>query len=103
MADGDKANLNERELLRRAQKAQAILSDSELTGAFVAVRESLLLRIEQCPIRDRDGVHELKLQLKLLADVRANLHSVVNTGKVIEYRSNLLERAKKGIENAFRR
>jgi hypothetical protein len=95
-------DLNEKTAVSRAQKAQVLLEDNELKAAFAAVREAILTAIEDCPIRDRDGVHELKLQLKLLNDVRANLQSVVNTGKVIEYRISMLERAKKGI-NAFRR
>lgn len=93
----------DRSAINRAAKAQALLSDAELTEAFAAVRSSLLRKIEECPIRDYEGVHELKLQLKLLNDVRANLHSVVNTGKVIQSRIDMLERAKKGIANAFRR
>lgn len=97
------ADLADKSAMARAVKAQAILSDEELTGAFQAVRESLLKRIEDCPIRDREGVHELKLMLKLLNDVRANLQSVVNTGKVIQARITMLERAQKGLENAFRR
>ena len=96
-------DLVEKTALNRAVKAQALLEDTELQAAFEAVRESLLKRIEECPIRDREGVHELKLQLKLLNDVRANLQAVVNTGKVIEYRITMLERAKKGVTNAFRR
>ena len=93
----------DRSAMNRAAKAQALLADTELTEAFLAVRANLLRKIEDCPIRDHEGVHELKLQLKLLNDVRANLHSVVNNGKVIESRINMLERAKKGIVNAFRR
>ena len=96
-------DLVEKTAINRAVKAQALLEDPELQEAFSAVREALLKRIEECPIRDREGVHELKLQLKLLSDVRANLQSVVNTGKVIEYRITMLERAKKGVSNAFRR
>lgn len=99
----DTAKLEDRTAMNRATKAQALLSDPELTEAFSAVRLSLLRRIEDCPIRDKDGVHEIKLMLKLLSDVLANLHSVVNNGKVIEYRLNMLERAKKGISNAFKR
>ena len=79
----------------RAAKAKALLDDPELTQAFNGVRQSLLDRFEACPIRDIEGQHEIKLMLKLLSDVRANLHSVVDTGKVIEYRLSMLERAKK--------
>ena len=97
------ADLNERQALARAAKAKALLGDSEFTGAFESVRLQLLERMEQCPIRDREGLHELKLMLKLLGDVKQNIEHVFNTGKVIEYRISLLERAKKGLEHAFRR
>lgn len=99
----DVKDLSERAAVARAAKAKAMLSDQEFTGAFDAVRAQILDRIEECPIRDREGVHELKLMLKLLGDVRANIEHVVNTGRVIEYRLSLLERAKKGIEHAFKR
>jgi hypothetical protein len=99
----DVLDLTERQLIDRANKAKALLENSELAAAFSSVRIALLQRIEECPVRDRDGVHELKLQLKLLNDVKANLQSVVNTGKVIESRITMLERAKKGVVNAFRR
>jgi hypothetical protein len=81
--------------MERAAKARDLLENSELTHAFQAVRESLLKRFEECPIRDREGQHEIKLMLKLLEDVRANLHSVVSNGKVIEYRISMLEKAKR--------
>jgi hypothetical protein len=90
--------MSDKEQINRAAKAQALLNDPELTAAFDSVRIALLQRIEAAPIRDREGVHELKLQLKLLADVRANLQAVVNTGKVIEHRISMLERAKQGIK-----
>ena len=96
-------NQEDRSAMHRAAKAQALLNDPELTAAFSAVRENIHKLIEEAPIRDREGVHELKLMLKLLSDVRANLQSVVNTGKVIESRINMLERAQRGIQNAFRR
>ena len=66
------------------------------------MREALLERFEECPIRDREGQHEIKLMLKLLSDVRANILSFIDSGKVIESRITMLERAKKGI-NVFRR
>lgn len=97
------ADLIERQHIARAAKAQALLADPELTAAFQAVRDTLLKRIEECPIRDREGVHESKLMLKLLGDVRANIQSVVNTGKVIESRIAILERAKRGLTDVFRR
>lgn len=85
----------ESELISRANKAKSLMENHEFTHAFVAVREALLDRFEACPIRDIEGQHEIKLMLKLLGDVRANLLSVIDSGKVIEYRLSMLERAKK--------
>jgi hypothetical protein len=95
--------IEDRTAVNRAAKAQALLSDPEFVEAFTVVRTNLLNRFEACPIQDRDQAHEIKLMLKLLQAVRENIFSVVNTGKVIEYRISTLERAKKGIANAFRR
>lgn len=89
MADVDK------QALGRASKAQALLNDPELNAAFDAVKTSILERIEACPIRDTEGLMNLKLQLKLLNDVKANLQAVVNTGKVIQDRITWLERVKR--------
>lgn len=89
MADVD------REPLNRAAKAQALLSDPELNAAFDAVRAAIFAKIESCPIRDADGLLTLRLQLKLLADVKANIQSVINTGKVVADRLSLMERLKR--------
>ena len=89
--------MTDKEHLARATKAQALLSDPELIAAFAAVRQALIERWESAPIRDREGAHEAKLMLKLLADVRANIEEVVKTGKVIQHRMNALQRAKNGI------
>ena len=89
--------LSQSEQLKRAARARALLDDPELTRAFTGVREALLDRFESCPVRDIEGQHEIKLMLKLLNDVRANLLSILDSGKVIEYRLSMLERAKKVI------
>jgi hypothetical protein len=84
-----------KDVTARANRAKSLLEDAELTAAFNGVRTALLERFEACPIRDIEGQHEIKLMLKLLVDVRANLQSVVDNGKVIEYNVSMLERAKR--------
>ena len=84
-----------KDITARANRAKSLLEDAELTAAFNGVRTALLERFEACPIRDIEGQHEIKLMLKLLADVRANLQSVVDSGKVIEYNVSMLERARR--------
>jgi hypothetical protein len=68
--------------LDRGIKAERLLKDPTLNEAFDLVAKAIHERWEQCPIRDRDGAHELKLQLKLLGDVRANLEQAVSDGKL---------------------
>lgn len=68
--------------LDRGLKAAKLLGDPMLAEAFDLVSQAIHERWEQCPIRDRDGAHELKLQLKLLGDVRANLEQAVANGKL---------------------
>lgn len=66
----------------RGQKADKLLNDPMLADAFVSVKGAILEAWEATPIRDRDGAHELKLMLKLLGDVRANLERAITDGKI---------------------
>ena len=68
--------------LERGSKAQKLLSDPLFQEAFDLVRQALHERWENAPLRDKEGAHELKLQLKLLNDVRANLEQAVANGKL---------------------
>jgi len=69
--------------LERAGKAERLLQDPMLTEAFTLLREQILSNMENGPIRDREGLHECQLMLKLLRGVRANLEQAVRDGKVI--------------------
>lgn len=68
--------------VERGQRAQHLLDDPLLTEAFDLVRQAIHERWEAAPIRDQEGAHELKLQLKLLNDVRANLEQALSDGKL---------------------
>ena len=59
--------------IERGQKAERLLNDPILDQAFRDVESAIHERWSECPLRDKEGAHELKLQLKLLSDVRANL------------------------------
>lgn len=74
--------MNIREDIDRGAKAEKLLSDEMLVEAFELVRAAIIEKWESAPMRDRDGAHELKLMLKLLGDVRANLEQAVNDGKL---------------------
>lgn len=68
--------------LERGAKAEKLLRDSTLSQAFDDVRKAIIEQWEACPVRDHEGQHELKLMLKLLSDVRANLERAVADGKL---------------------
>jgi hypothetical protein len=76
--------------LDRAHRAKAILDNPTYQESFELVRQAILEQWEATPIRDKDGAHELKLMLKLLGDVRANLERAIADGTMaaheLEYR-----------------
>jgi hypothetical protein len=71
--------------IERAEKAQRILKDELFLEAFENTRQAIFQKIEVTPIRDTEGLSQLRLCLKLLSDVRANLTKVLNDGKVAEF------------------
>lgn len=66
----------------RGSKAERLLKDDTLTKAFSDVAAAIHTKWEQAPIRDVEGQHELKLMLRLLGDVRANLERALQDGKM---------------------
>ena len=68
--------------LERGQRAAAILGNPAFNEAFEMVKQAIFEAWSSAPIRDHEGQHELKLQLKLLGDVRANLERALSDGKL---------------------
>jgi len=73
-------NLNEE--IQRGEHAELLVNNPMFIEAFKTLREGILNAIEEAPIRDREGVHELKLMLKLTKDVQAHIVGIVETGKM---------------------
>lgn len=71
--------------IERATKAERLINDPLFAEAFENTRQAIFHKIEQTPIRDDEGLKHLRLCLKLLQDVRANLVSILNDGKVAEF------------------
>lgn len=65
---------------------QLLLQNTDLGGAFESVRQALLRKIEECPVRDTEGAEKARLMLKLLRDVRSNLDLAIQDGKVEKLR-----------------
>lgn len=74
--------------IREGNAAKRLLEDETLDKAFKDVKQAIFEAIERCPIRDTEGLHELRLMLKLLVDVRSNLESAVEAGHLAFIRIN---------------
>lgn len=66
----------------RGDRAKAILDDEIYQEAWREVEAAIIQKWRECPIRDRDGAHELKLMLKLLEDVHGHINTVMQSGKM---------------------
>jgi hypothetical protein len=71
-----------RDVYSRGQRVERLLADDDLQAAFANVRAAILDKIEQTPVRDTEGLVQLRLMLKLLKDVRASLELAVRDGKL---------------------
>lgn len=79
MASND---LDKRRAMDRAEKARAILESDLFTSAFDNMRLAILARFEETPLRDLEGLSQLRMMLKLLHDVRLNLERAIADGKM---------------------
>lgn len=86
-------NLNEE--ASNGIQAERILSD--ISHYFELVDAAILDAWKKSPIGDEKGQHELRLMIKLLGDVKANLKTAIETGKLARIeieRESMLDRAK---------
>lgn len=74
--------MNTDEELRRGELARQVTENEVYIEAWNSVRDGIIQAWESAPIRDKEGQAELKLMLKLLTDVRRNVETVMNTGKL---------------------
>lgn len=95
--------MNAAELLDRATKAKAILDSPMYGESYEMVRLAIIDRIEKCPMVDTANAEQLRLCLKLLRDVRANLDLALNSGKVVEFQiAQEKKRLKNPLTNFYR-
>lgn len=66
----------------RGQRAKSLIENPMLHDAFALVAQAIHEAWEAAPVRDIEGQQILKLQLKLLGDVRANLERAIADGKL---------------------
>ena len=92
--------------LDRGSKADHLLRNALYVECVEKVRQGIYDKFATSPVGDKDGQHELRLMLKCLDDIEANIREIATTGKMaakqIEEERTLKERAKSAI-HAFRR
>lgn len=82
--------------LKRGEQARQVIENEIYAESWQSARDGIIQAWESCPIRDKEGQNELKLMLKLLTDVRRNIETVMNTGKMAKVqieRESLLKQA----------
>ena len=83
-------NLNQE--VQNGLDAQKIIENEQVKNAFKSIRAGIIEKWRNCPIRDREGQHELKLMDKLLTDLEGYFKTVIESGKMAEFQ---LENEKK--------
>lgn len=80
-------------------RAKHILEDQIYREAWDAVEAGIVTRWKESPILDHEGQHELRLMLHIMASVRNELETVMNTGKLasaqIEAEQSKFQKARK--------
>lgn len=66
----------------RGIKSQQLLTNPTFIEGFQVVEKAIHEQWTACPLRDREGAHELKLMLKLLNDLKAVFELAVDDGKM---------------------
>lgn len=72
------------EELRRGEQARQLLQNELYQDAVTQVRQAIIDKWMQAPLRDREGHHELKIMLKLLGDLTGYIQTTLETGKLAQ-------------------
>lgn len=68
----------------RAERAKQLLDDPILKGAFAALRERLVSKLETTPFGDVDTQHHTVVSLQLLQNIQLQLRQYLNDAAVEE-------------------
>lgn len=91
------------ETIERANRAEKLVNDPMLKEAFVTLRAKLHQNIEAAPIRDKAGVHECRLMLKIMTSVEKYLESVLRDGQIVLHRLEERKKHARALEDEKRR
>jgi len=66
----------------RAQEAERIYTSPLTVEAFRLMEEAIVEGWKNAPMRDKEGMEELKRMHKTLESFKAHFHQAINTGKI---------------------
>lgn len=72
------------EELRRGEQARQLLQNELYVDSIEQVKQAIIDKWQQAPLRDREGHHELKLMLKLLGELTGYIQTTMETGKMAQ-------------------
>lgn len=76
--------MNQFEEAQLGFEAKQLLENPLFQQAIENVRQGILEKWRACPVRDKEGAHELKLMDKVLTDIEGYIKQVLDTGKMAE-------------------
>lgn len=75
--------IKEGKILDRGIRAEKLVKDPLLIESFELVKQQLMLKWQQSPVRDKDGREYLYLMIKAANDARGYLEQAIRDGKVV--------------------
>ena len=81
--------------VKRGENAEQLLSSAVFQDTLYRVRRGIHERWAASPVSDVDGQHELRLLLKVLADIEGNLTEDVRSGRLAQEQINQEQAAAK--------
>lgn len=82
--------------IRAGLNSRRILEDPDFKRAFSVIESTLIERIRQVPMADRNTQHELVLSVQLLNQLKNHFQTVIDTGKMAQIqKQSIVDRAKR--------
>ena len=88
---------------QRAQEAHYILTHVLVREALDDMRKDIMDKLESCPLRDRDGQHELTILLQILKRFEQEFKTHIETGALEVKERSIIDSANAYIQKLVSR
>lgn len=73
--------MNPHERAARGERARVMMEDELFVEVMDTMRQKLADEFRNCPLRDKEGLHEIHRMMRTLDGFEANFMAIVNDGK----------------------